>query len=132
MILKVESNMISVGMISLGCSKTLVDSELILGMLDQTRYRVAGDIDKCDVALLNTCSFIEAAKHESIEHILNLARLKKEGRIKAIVVLGCLVQRYQKELEQELCEVDAFVGTGDYEALNSVLDQVLQKKRISR
>ena len=123
---------LSVGMLSLGCPKTLVDSELILGLLDKNRYRVAEHVSDCDIALLNTCSFINDAKQESIDHILNLAELKKEGRIKALVVLGCLVQRYAAELERELREVDAFVGTGDYEALNSVLDQVVHRKRISR
>ena len=123
---------ISVGMLSLGCPKTLVDSELVLGLLDKRRYRIAKQITDCDIALLNTCTFINEAKRESIDHILDLAELKKEGRIKALVVLGCLVQRYQRELEKELGEVDAFLGTGDYQALNSVLDQVVQRKRISQ
>jgi len=127
-----KTRRISVGMLSLGCPKTLVDSELVLGLLDHSRYRVAKHVTDCDIALLNTCSFINEAKQQSIDHILSLAELKKEGRIKALVVLGCLVQRYQKELEKELSEVDAFVGTGDYQALNSVLDQVVQKKRISQ
>jgi ribosomal protein S12 methylthiotransferase len=109
---------ISVGMLSLGCPKTLVDSELVLGLLDKDRYRIANQITDCDVALLNTCAFINEAKQESVDHILNLAELKKEGRIKALVVLGCLVQRYQKELEKELGEVDAILGTGDYQAHN--------------
>src|SRR3989338_5401053 len=122
---------ISVGMLSLGCPKTLVDSELVLGILDQNRYQVAENVSDCDIALLNTCSFIQEAKEQSIDQILNLAELKKEGHIKAIVVLGCLVQRYQVELEKELREVDAFVGTGDYNALNQVLDQVVKRRRIS-
>mgnify|MGYP001618691680 CR=1 FL=1 len=105
---------LAVGMLSLGCPKTLVDSELILGLLNPARYRIAKEITDCDIALLNTCSFIEEAKQESIDCILKLAELKKEGRIKALVVLGCLVQRYAKELERELGEVDAFLGTGDY------------------
>lgn len=127
-----KTKRISVGMLSLGCPKTLVDSELVLGLLDRSRYRVAKHVTDCDIALLNTCSFINEAKQQSIDQILSLAELKKEGRIKALVVLGCLVQRYQKELEEELNEVDAFVGTGDYQVLNTVLDQVVQKKRISQ
>lgn len=122
---------VSVGMLSLGCPKTLVDSELVLGLLDKNKYRIAHHITDCDIALLNTCSFINEAKQQSIDHILSLVELKKEGQIKALVVLGCLVQRYQKELEQELGEVDAFLGTGDYQELNQVLDQVVQQKRIS-
>ena len=129
---KKKKSLISVGMLSLGCPKTLVDSELALGLLDKTRYRVAEHISDCDVALLNTCSFIHEAKQQSIDHILSLAELKKEGKIKALVVIGCLVQRYQKELEKELREVDAFLGTGDYQALNGVLEQVVQKKRVSQ
>ena len=121
---------LSVGMLSLGCPKTLVDSELILGLLDKNRYRIARHLSDCDIALLNTCSFIHEAKQESINRILSLAELKKEGRIKALVVLGCLVQRYSEELMKGLPEVDAFIGTGDYRALNSVLDQVAQNKRI--
>lgn len=123
--------MVSVGMLSLGCPKTLVDSEWVLGLLDKNKYRVAEAVTDCDIALLNTCSFIQEAKQQSIDQILSLAELKKEGRIKALVVLGCLVQRYHKELEKELKEVDAFIGTGDYASLNSVLDQVVDKKRIS-
>ena len=93
-----SGKLVSVGMLSLGCPKTLVDSELVLGLLDKNRYRVAERITDCDVALLNTCTFINEAKQESIDHILNLAQLKKEGRIKALVVLGCLVQRYQNQM----------------------------------
>lgn len=122
---------VSVGMLSLGCPKTLVDSELVLGLLDKNHYRVAEHISDCDIALLNTCAFINEAKQQSIDHILSLAELKREGHIKAIVVLGCLVQRYQKELEDELGDVDAFVGTGDYQMLNTVLDQVVERKRIA-
>jgi ribosomal protein S12 methylthiotransferase len=122
---------ISVGMLSLGCPKTLVDSELALGLLDKSRYRIAKHISDCDIAVLNTCSFIEDAKQESIDHILKLGELKAEGQIKAVVVLGCLVQRYQKELERELGEVDAFLGTGDYNELNKTLEKVVDKKRIS-
>ena len=122
---------VSVGMLSLGCPKTLVDSELVLGLLDKQKYRIAEEVTDCDIALLNTCTFINEAKQQSIDHILSLAELKKEGRIKALVVIGCLVQRYQKELEQELGEVDAFLGTGDYQGLNEILDQVVQQKRIS-
>jgi len=128
---KSNRDLVSVGMLSLGCPKTLVDSELVLGLLDKSRYRVAKKITDCDIALLNTCTFINEAKQQSIDHILSLAELKKEGRIKGLVVLGCLVQRYQKELEKELGEVDAFLGTGDYQELNRILDQVVQRKRIS-
>lgn len=128
---KSKSAKISVGLLSLGCPKTLVDSELILGGIDAQKYRITYDMSSCDVAVLNTCSFIEEAKQESIDHILKLAEMKKAGRIKAIVVLGCLVQRYQKELTDALREVDAFLGTGDYQDITNVIDQVMDRKKIS-
>jgi len=125
------SSQISVGLLSLGCPKTLVDSELILGGIDPRKYRLSHDLRQCDIAIVNTCTFIEEAKQESIDHILKLAELKREGIIKAVVVIGCLVQRYQEALEKELGEVDAFVGTGDYQEMNRVLDTVALNKKIS-
>lgn len=98
-----------VGILSLGCPRNLVDSEELLGRLDLKGHPVV-DIDKADVALINTCAFIEEAKKESIAAILDLVELKKEGRLKKIIVYGCLPQRYKEELKKELPEVDAFIG----------------------
>lgn len=98
-----------VGILSLGCPRNLVDSESIVGRLQLKGYSVT-DIDKADTAILNTCSFIEDAKRESIEAILDLIELKKKGKIKKIIVYGCLVQRYLKELEKGFPEVDVFAG----------------------
>lgn len=117
-------------MLSLGCPKTLVDSELILGKLDQRRYSMAESIAECDIALLNTCAFIRSSQEESIEHILKLIELKKEGSLKKIVVLGCLVQRYSKELQAELKEVDAFVGSGEYAHIPQILEEVTLGKEV--
>ena len=111
---------VSVGMLSLGCPKTLVDSELVLGQLDPKRYRMANHVTDCDIAFLNTCAFIEDSKRESIDRILELIELKKEGHIKALVVLGCLVQRYPDELSKQLKEVDVFLGTGEYAKIQEV------------
>ncbi len=127
-----QSKQISVGMLSLGCPKTLVDSELILGFLEPSRFRVAKHITDCDIAILNTCAFIQDAKEESIDHILKLVELKEAGQIKAIIVLGCLVQRYHSELQDELSEIDAFLGTADYEQINEVLNRVIAKKTFSQ
>ncbi|MBI4707026.1 MAG: MiaB/RimO family radical SAM methylthiotransferase [Candidatus Omnitrophica bacterium] len=99
-----------IGILSLGCPRNLVDSESILGRLGDKGYQVV-DIDKADVAIVNTCAFITDAKEESIDAILELAELKKEGRLKKIIVYGCLAQRYKKELVRELPEIDAFVGS---------------------
>jgi ribosomal protein S12 methylthiotransferase len=98
-----------VGILSLGCPRNLVDSESIVGALSLKGHRVV-DMDKAQVAIINTCAFIEEAKQESIEAILDLVALKKEGKLKRIIVYGCLAQRYKDELRKELPEVDAFIG----------------------
>jgi ribosomal protein S12 methylthiotransferase len=113
-----------VGIVSLGCPKTLVDSEVILGKAQGARYTVTQDIEQCDVVILNTCSFIKDAKEESIEALLKLIAMKKEKRLSGVVVMGCLVQRYAEELEKEFPEVDAFVGSGDYMRVAEVLKKV--------
>lgn len=98
-----------VGILSLGCPRNLVDSESILGRLDLKGHSIV-DIDKADTVIVNTCAFTEEARRESIDVVLNLIELKKEGRLKKIVVCGCLAERYKDKLSKELSEVDAFVG----------------------
>ncbi|MDD5432160.1 MAG: MiaB/RimO family radical SAM methylthiotransferase [Candidatus Omnitrophica bacterium] len=98
-----------IGILSLGCPRNLVDSEAILGRLNFKGHSIV-DINKADVALINTCAFVEDAKRESIEAILDLVQLKKEGKLKKIIVFGCLAQRYKDELRRKLPEVDAFIG----------------------
>lgn len=98
-----------VGILSLGCPRNLVDSEAILGRLSLKGYPV-DDISQADIAVVNTCSFVEEAKRESIQALLDLIELKKQGRLKKIIVYGCLAQRYAKELRQEFPQIDAFVG----------------------
>ena len=98
-----------IGILSLGCPRNLVDSEGILGRLSLKGYKIA-EIQKADIALINTCAFIEEAKQESVDAILDLIQLKKEGKLKKIIVYGCLAQRYKDLLRKELVEVDAFVG----------------------
>ena len=99
----------NLGIISLGCPRNLVDAESLLARLDSKGYRIVDDIAASDVVLVNTCAFIEEAKRESVETILDLIELKKKGKLKKIIVYGCLAQRY-KDLNKELPEVDAFVG----------------------
>ena len=98
-----------IGILSLGCPRNLVDSENILGRLQLKGYPLT-EIEQADVAIVNTCGFIEDAKKESIEAILDLLHLKQEGRLKKIIVYGCLAQRYQQALSKEFPDVDAFVG----------------------
>ena len=105
---------VKLGLISLGCAKNLVDSEHMLAMLQEDGIQIVDDVTDADVAVINTCGFIEAAKREAIETILETAQLKETGSLKALVVTGCLVQRYKDEIAQELPEIDAVLGTGSY------------------
>ena len=98
-----------IGILSLGCPRNLVDSEALLGRLNLKGHPIV-EMDKADIALINTCAFIEEAKKESIEAILDLIELKKEGRLKKVIVYGCLYERYKEQLRKELPEVDAFIG----------------------
>ncbi|HMQ09858.1 MAG TPA: 30S ribosomal protein S12 methylthiotransferase RimO [Oligoflexia bacterium] len=106
-----------VGMISLGCPKNLVDSEVMLGHLKNKGWEITDNQDDADVMVVNTCSFIEDSKQESIETILDVAQLKSKGKLKKLIVAGCLSQRYAKDLEQEMPEVDHFLGTGEFESI---------------
>src|SRR5438128_12684862 len=99
---------------SLGCPKNLVDSEMMLGLIARDGGEIVLDPDAADVLIVNTCGFIGDAKKESIDAILALARLKEQDPNKRLVVTGCLVQRYGRELQESLPEVDAFLGTGDF------------------
>ncbi len=103
---------IKVGMVSLGCAKNQVDGEMLMAALKNDGFETVDDAALADVAIVNTCGFIESAKKESIDEILELAQLKKEGRIKKLVVTGCLSERYQNEMHKELPEVDAVLGIG--------------------
>ena len=123
-------NTIRVGMVSLGCPKTLVDSEILLGKIPRGQYTLASSIEQSDVVLLNTCSFIEAAQKESLDYIRSLLKMKKERKIKSVVVLGCMVQKFPEELQKEFKEVDAFVGTGEYDKLADILQSVGEGEKV--
>ena len=118
-----------VGMVSLGCAKNRVDAEMMLYTLKEAGYQIVADPALCDVAIVNTCGFIEDAKQESIDEILELASLKKEGRIKTIIVTGCLAERYQKEVMKELYEVDAVVGIGGNADIAEIVKNTLEGKK---
>ena len=108
---------------SLGCSKNLVDSQVMLGHLGLDGFKVATEPQNAEVIIVNTCSFVEAAKAESIETVLDLADYKdpENGNCKALVMSGCMAQRYHGELEQEMPEVDMFIGTGEYHKIVPLL-----------
>src|SRR5438034_7485553 len=111
-----------VGFISLGCPKNLVDSEVMMGQLRQKGFEITADAEDADTVVVNTCGFIDSAKKESIEAILEAARLKTEGKAKRLVVAGCLVERYRDELKAAMPEVDAFVGTSQINDIMTVCD----------
>lgn len=116
---------IKVGMVSLGCAKNQVDGEMLMAALKQGGFELVDDAALADIAIVNTCGFIESAKKESIEEILELAALKKEGRIKKLVVTGCLAERYQQEIHKELPEVDAVLGIGANGSIAASLKQMM-------
>lgn len=111
--------------ISLGCDKNLVDSEVMLGMLTSKGYEITDDENEADVVVVNTCCFIGDAKEESIHNILEMAELRKAGDIKALIVTGCLAQRYKEEVQTEIPEVDAIIGTTAIDAIVETLEDVL-------
>jgi ribosomal protein S12 methylthiotransferase len=110
-----------IAFVTLGCPKNQVDSEVMLGHLDRASLRTTGDLDEADVAVVNTCAFLESAIEESIDTILDVARRKTTGRLKKLVVAGCLTQRYGRDLLEELPEVDAVMGTGDIDRVVQVV-----------
>lgn len=122
--------MAKIGMITLGCEKNRVDAEMMLAALQARGYELTEDVAMGDVAIVNTCGFIDAAKQESIEEILELAKLKEEGRIRAIVVTGCMAQRYQEQIAKELPEVDAVVGIGANAEIADVIGRVLDGEKL--
>lgn len=112
--------------ISLGCDKNLVDSEYMLGYLKKEGIKFTDDETEADIIIVNTCSFINDAKEESINTILEMAEQKKEGNCKALIVTGCLAQRYKNEIIKEIPEVDGVLGTTAYEEIAQVMNQVIQ------
>lgn len=114
--------------ISLGCDKNLVDSEMMIGMLTEKGYFITDDETQAEAVVINTCCFIGDAKEESINTILEMAELKKSGQVKALIVAGCLAERYREEIQEEIEEVDAIIGTASIDAVVKALDQALVGK----
>lgn len=114
-------------LISLGCDKNLVDSEHMLGLVAERGYTYTDDEKEADIIIVNTCCFILDAKQESVEAILETAKLKREGKLKALIVTGCMAQRYQDEIKEEIPEVDALLGTGSYDKIAEVIDSIFSK-----
>ena len=121
----------SVGFISLGCAKNQIDCEQMMFLLRQAGYQIAPEPEAADLVVINTCGFIDAAKSEAIEAIIRAGQWKAEGRVKKILVTGCLAQRYQQEILKELPEVDGVLGTGSYYDVVSAADQVMRGRPVT-
>ncbi|MBE6903610.1 MAG: 30S ribosomal protein S12 methylthiotransferase RimO [Ruminococcaceae bacterium] len=119
----------TVGCISLGCAKNLIDAELMLAKIKEAGIEIVSEYCDADVVVINTCGFLEDAKKEAIENIFEVAALKNEGRVKKIIVTGCLAQRYKDEIADEIPEVDAFLGTGSYLNIVEAIKEVMNNKK---
>ena len=122
--------MLKIALESLGCSKNLVDAEIMMGILNKKGYKLVGDFEEADIILVNTCGFIESAKQESIQTILELAQLKETANLKLLIVTGCLAQRYAEELKTEIPEIDAIVGTGSYQQIDEIIANLEKENHI--
>ncbi len=118
-----------IGIISLGCSKNLVDSEYMLGLLMKKKYEITPNIEEAEAIIINTCAFIDSAKQESIDAILSAAEYKK-GKCKALICAGCLSERYKDEIMEELPELDAVVGVNDFDKIASIVDSALKGEKV--
>lgn len=118
-----------VGIVSLGCAKNRVDSEQALGLLKNWGYEITGDPQQADILIVNTCGFIEPAKQESIDSIFEMAQYKEEGNCKILIATGCLTQRYGQELLEEIPELDAVLGVGEYPRLKEILEDIGRGRR---
>lgn len=118
------------GLISLGCPKNLVDSEVMLGIIEKYHIEITNDPEAAEIIIVNTCGFIESAKQESIDTILSMSAYKTEGCCRYLIVTGCLAQRYAQELFQDMPEIDAIVGTNVYKDIAQVIERVMQGQRV--
>lgn len=118
-----------VAIITLGCEKNLVDSEIMSDLIDKRGYQLVERPEEATVVIVNTCGFIDAAKEESIDTILEVANLKKHGQLKSLLVAGCLTQRYKEVLIQEMPEIDGLVGTGDFDKITQIIEESLAGKK---
>ena len=120
----------NVMLVSLGCDKNLVDSEMMLGMLSDAGYTITNEEEEAEVIIVNSCCFIMDAKEESINTLIELGTLKKTGKLKVLIAAGCLAQRYEKEIHEDLPEVDAVVGTTGMDQLVPVIESVLNHQKM--
>lgn len=127
-----KTNLRKIAFISLGCSKNLVDTELMMGQSEKLGLKLVSDAEEAEIIVVNTCAFIEPAKEESIETVLEVAELKKSGQLKTLVMAGCLAQRYAENLKDDIPEVDYFIGTGELEKIVNVINLDANRIEVNR
>mgnify|MGYP001198098296 CR=1 FL=1 len=120
-----------VAIVSLGCAKNLIDSEVMLNIIKDGKYEITNDPYMADIIIINTCGFIDKAKQESINTIIEMGQYKKDGKCKLLIAAGCLSERYKEELLKEMPELDAVIGTGDYKSIIDVIEKGLEGQRIA-
>lgn len=118
-----------ISFVSLGCDKNLIDSEIMLGLIDEEGYTITYDDSEADIIIINSCGFIMDANQEAIDKVLEMADYKRDGQCKALIVTGCMAQRYKDEIFEALPEVDAVVGTGDFESIGNVIKRLLDGEK---
>ena len=123
--------MLKIALESLGCSKNLMDAEIMTGILKEKGYEFVEEFDEADIIIVNTCGFIRDAKQESIDTIVELSQLKEFGKLKYLIVTGCLAQRYADELLEEIPEIDAIVGTGNFMNISEIIDRLESEKNVT-
>ena len=126
------SSLKKIYLLSLGCPRNLTDSEVLLASLEKKGFQITEKAEEADVGIINTCGFIQDAKQESIEMILHLAELKKEGKLKKLVVCGCLSQRYPAELASEIKEIDGIFGTAEFGSMPDMIEEILAGKKVQK
>lgn len=124
--------MTKVAFIGLGCEKNIINTEKMMATCQNAGFELMDELEQVDVAIINTCGFIESAKAEALETVFEVAKLKEEGKVKKIILAGCLVQRYQEEIAEELPEVDGFLGVGSFQEIALAVEQVMEGERITR
>ena len=120
-----------VGFISLGCSKNLIDTEMTIGLFKEHQFNIVNDVEEAEIIVINTCGFIESAKQEAIDTILEMSEFKTHGKCKCLIVMGCLVERYLKELQKSMPEVDMFIPIKEYDKLWEKISTLINKENFS-
>ena len=124
--------MTKVAFIGLGCEKNIINTEKMMATCQNAGFELMDELEQVDVAIIYTCGFIESAKAEALETVFEVTKLKEEGKVKKIILAGCLVQRYQEEIAEELPEVDGFLGVGSFQEIALAVEQVMEGERITR